>query len=64
MGWLAIPARALGAHHAMSFSEIISLFFGRCVFVCFYLTSAMDMMGHGIAADMAARHVPIPPLVV
>jgi hypothetical protein len=53
----------LGAHHAMSFSEIISLFFGRCAFVCFYLTSAMDIVGHGIAADMAAKHVPIPPLV-
>lgn len=50
----------------MSFSETISPFFGRCAFVWFYLTSAMDITGnwHGIAADMAGKHVPIPPLVL
>ena len=49
----------------MSFSETISPFFGRCAFVWFYLTSAMDMLGnwHGTAADMAAKHVAIRPLV-
>ena len=50
----------------MSFSETISPFFGRCAFVYFYLTSAMDILGNwqGIAADLAAKHVPIPPLVL
>lgn len=61
-----IPASESGAHHAMSFSETISPFFGRCAFVWFYLTSAMDILGnwHGIAADLAVKHVPIPPLVL
>jgi hypothetical protein len=36
-----------GAHHAMSFSETISPFFGRCAFVWVYLTSAMDILGGG-----------------
>ena len=50
----------------MSFSETISPFFGRCAFVWFYLTGAMDILGNwrSIAADMAAKHVPIPPLVL
>ena len=50
----------------MSFSETISPFFGRCAFVWFYLTSALDILGnwHGIVADMASKHVPIPPLVL
>jgi len=50
----------------MSFSETISPFIGRCAFVWFYLTGAMDIVGnwHNIAADMAAKHVPIPPLVL
>ena len=50
----------------MSFSETISPFFGRCAFVWFYLTGAMDILGnwHGIAGDMANKHVPIPPLVL
>jgi putative oxidoreductase len=50
----------------MSFSETISPFFGRCAFVLFFLKSAMDILGnwHSIAADMAAKHVPIPPLVL
>jgi hypothetical protein len=49
----------------LSFSETISLFFERCAFVRFYLTGAMDMLGNwrSIAADRAAKHVPIPPLV-
>jgi putative oxidoreductase len=50
----------------MSFSETISPFFGRCAFVYFYLTSAMDILGNwqGIAGELAAKHVPIPPLVL
>ena len=34
--------------------------------VWFYLTSAMDILGnwHGIAADMGAKHIPVPPLVL
>jgi len=50
----------------MSFSETISPFLGRCVLVWFYLIGAMDILGnwHGIAADLAAKHVPIPPLVL
>ena len=50
----------------MSFSETISPFFGRCAFVWFYLTSAMDILGnwHSIATDMTNKHIPIPPLVL
>jgi putative oxidoreductase len=50
----------------MSFSETISPFFGRCAFVLFYLKSAGDILGNwqSIAADMATKHVPIPPLVL
>lgn len=50
----------------MSFSETISPFFGRCAFVWFYLASAMNILGdwHGIANELAAKHVPIPPLVL
>ncbi len=50
----------------MSFSETISPFFGRCAFVYFYLSSAADIMGNwqAIAADLTARHVPLPPLVL
>lgn len=50
----------------MSFSETISPFFGRCAFVYFYISSAADMMGNwqGIAAELANRHVPLPPLVL
>ena len=50
----------------MSFSETISPFFGRCAFVWFYLTSALDILAnwHGITADMASKHVPIAPLVL
>jgi putative oxidoreductase len=50
----------------MSFSETISPFFGRCAFVWFYLTGAMDILGnwHGITTDMANKHVPLPPLVL
>jgi uncharacterized membrane protein YphA (DoxX/SURF4 family) len=50
----------------MSFSETISPFFGRCAFVWFYLTGALDILGnwHAIASDMAGKHVPIPPLVL
>jgi putative oxidoreductase len=50
----------------MSFSETISPFFGRCAFVYFYISSAMDILAdwHGIAADLAVKHVPLPPLVL
>jgi putative oxidoreductase len=50
----------------MSFSETISPFFGRCAFVWFYMTAAMNILGdwHGIAAQMALKHVPLPPLVL
>ena len=50
----------------MSFSETISPFFGRCAFVYFYITSALDILGnwHTIAADLATKNVPIPPLVL
>ena len=50
----------------MSFSETISPFFGRCAFAWFYLTSAMDIAGNwrGLAVELAAKHVPLPPLVL
>ena len=55
-----------GGITAMSFSETISPFFGRCAFVWFFLSSAGDILGnfHGIAGELAAKHVPIPPLVL
>lgn len=50
----------------MSFSETISPFFGRCAFVYFYLSSAGDILANwqGIAGDLAAKHIPLPPLVL
>lgn len=50
----------------MSFSETISPFFGRCILVWFYLASAMDIMGNWrhVAETMAAKHVPLPLLVL
>lgn len=50
----------------MSFSETISPFFGRCAFVWFYMTSAMDILGnfHQIAEMLATRHIPLAPLVL
>jgi len=50
----------------MSFAETISPFFGRCAFVWFYLTSAMEILKtwHTIAADLSTKHVPLPPLVL
>ena len=50
----------------MSFSETISPFFGRCAFVWFYLTGAMDIAGNwrGLAQELATKNVPIPPLVL
>ena len=61
-----IQAAESGARSSMSFSETISPFFGRCAFVWFYLTSAMDILGNwrGIATDLTNKHVPIPPLVL
>jgi putative oxidoreductase len=62
----AAPAGTPGGVHSMSFSETISPFFGRCAFVYFYIASAMDIVGdfRGIAAELTAKHVPIPPLVL
>jgi putative oxidoreductase len=50
----------------MSFAETISPFFGRCAFVWFYLISAKDITRNWqtIVADLAAKHVPLPPLVL
>jgi len=50
----------------MSFSETISPFFGRCAFVWFYLTSAMNILSNwnGIASELATKHVLIPPLIL
>jgi putative oxidoreductase len=50
----------------MSFAETISPFFGRCAFVWFYMNTAMDITRnwHSIVGDMAAKHVPLPPLVL
>lgn len=50
----------------MSFSETISPFFGRCAFVWFYMTAAMDIVAHwGHVADaVAGKHVPLVPLVL
>jgi putative oxidoreductase len=50
----------------MSFSETISPFFGRCAFVLFYLKSASDILAHWniVTADIAAKHVPLPPLIL
>jgi len=50
----------------MSFSETISPFFGRCAFVWFYISAAGDILAnfHGIAAELGAKHVPLPPLVL
>jgi putative oxidoreductase len=61
----ALRAGAPGAIQ-MSFSETISPFFGRCAFVLFYVKSAADILGNwqSITADMATKHVPIPPLVL
>ena len=41
----------------MSFSETISPFFGRCAFVYFYITSAMDILANwqGVAGELAAN---------
>ena len=50
----------------MSFSETISPFFGRCAMVWFYMSAAMNILNdwHHIADTMAAKHVPLPPLVL
>lgn len=50
----------------MSFSETISPFIGRCAFVWFYLSTAADILAdwRGMAAILAAKHVPLPPLVL
>src|SRR6185369_7391907 len=49
-----------------SFAETISPFFGRCAFVWFYLTGAMDILNRWavISAELTAKHVPLPPLVL
>jgi putative oxidoreductase len=50
----------------MSFSETISPFFGRCAFVWFYLTGAMDILSnfHHVADQLTAKQVPVAPLVL
>ena len=50
----------------MSFSETISPFFGRCAFVWFYLTGAMDILAnfHRITGELEAKQVPVAPLVL
>ncbi len=50
----------------MSFSETISPFLGRCAFVWFYLTGAMDILAnwHHVAGLMDAKHLPLPPLLL
>ncbi len=50
----------------MSFSETISPFFGRCALVWFYAVTAANMVTdfHGVSLQMAAKHVPLPPLVL
>ena len=50
----------------MSFSETISPFFGRCAFVWFYMTAAMNILNdwHGMAQTLTAKHVPLAPLVL
>lgn len=55
-----------GGIAGMSFSETISPFFGRCAFVLFYLKSASDILAHWniVTADIAAKHVPLPPLIL
>ena len=57
---------AVRGRQGMSFAETISPFFGRCAFVWFYLTSAIDIVNnwHAIAADLTTKHVPLPPLVL
>ena len=50
----------------MSFSETISPFFGRCAFVWFYLTGAMNVLNnfHSVAGQLAAKQLPVAPLVL
>ncbi|HEY0267425.1 MAG TPA: DoxX family protein [Rhizomicrobium sp.] len=50
----------------MSFSETISPFLGRCILVWFYGANAMNVLGdwRHVAELMAAKHVPLPPLVL
>ncbi len=50
----------------MSFSETISPFLGRCAFVWFYLTGALNILGnwHQVAEQLVAKHVPVAPLVL
>ncbi len=50
----------------MSFSETISPLLGRCFLVWFYGTGAMNVLNHwsSMAAQLADKHVPLPPLVL
>jgi putative oxidoreductase len=50
----------------MSFSETISPFLGRCAFIWFYMSGAMNILNdwHHIALQMDAKHVPLPPLIL
>jgi putative oxidoreductase len=50
----------------MSFSETISPFFGRCAFVWFYATAAMNIFNGwpGVVARLEAHHIPLAPAVL
>jgi putative oxidoreductase len=50
----------------MSFSETISPFFGRCAFVWFYASAAMNILTDwpGVAARLEAHHVPLAPALL
>jgi putative oxidoreductase len=50
----------------MSLSETISPLLGRCALVWFYGSGAMNILNRwpGVAEQLSARHVPLPPLVL
>ena len=50
----------------MSFSETISPFFGRCAFVWFYATAAMNIVSGWpqVEARLDAHHVPLAPVML
>lgn len=50
----------------MSFSETISPFFGRCAFVWFYASAAMNIVTDwpSVVARLEAHHVPLAPALL
>ncbi|HWC62755.1 MAG TPA: DoxX family protein [Rhizomicrobium sp.] len=50
----------------MSFAETISPLLGRCALVWFYVSGALNIFNHwsSVTSELAARHVPLPPLVL